>query len=365
VLEVEGLEKSFAGSEGRVAAVAGVSFTVEEGRLFSLLGPSGCGKTTVLRCIAGLERPDAGRIVLDGRVVFAAGGISVPTNRRGLGMVFQSYAIWPHLSVFGNVSFPLAALPRRRRPSRREIEARVGRVLAAVRLEGLAGRPATDLSGGQQQRLALARALVTEPPLLLLDEPLSSLDLQLREEMRLELKRLQRELRITTVYVTHDQVEALALSNVVAVMQEGRLEQVGRPREVYDRPATGFVAAFVGASNLVRGAVESGADDGTLVVRTPLGRVRARAGDRPGVGEPVVVVLRPEGLTVEPTDEDGEWVGTVVTRAFLGSGVDHVVAFGETELRARGPAAVSIRPGTRVRVRLGPDPCAIVEADGL
>ncbi len=234
---------------GRVRAVDDVSFTVEEGELFTLLGPSGCGKTTTLRSIAGLETPDGGEIRIRDRVLFSSKQrIRVPANERGLGMVFQSYAIWPHMNVYKNVAFPLQVLPRRRRPGRKELRERVERVLAVVQLDQLASRQATDLSGGQQQRLALARALVMEPPLLLLDEPLSNLDAKLREDMRFELKRLQRELGITGIYVTHDQVEALAMSNRVAVMRAGKIEQVGRPREVYEAPKSRFVADFISRS---------------------------------------------------------------------------------------------------------------------
>jgi iron(III) transport system ATP-binding protein len=279
-------------------------------------------------------------------------------------MVFQSYAIWPHLSVFGNVAFPLVAAPRRERPPRREVSARVGRVLEAVRLADVAGRPATDLSGGQQQRLALARALVTEPRLLLLDEPLSSLDLQLRDEMRLELKRLQRELGVTTVYVTHDQLEALALSNVVGVMRDGRLEQVGRPRELYNRPRSRFVAGFVGASNLFEGVVEATVD-GFAVVRTPYGPLQARSRVERPADTRVLVVVRPEHVTVERAHEgDGdEWRGTVVTRAFLGSVVDHVVELGDQEVRSRGGIRGTIRPGTPVRLTFAAESCALVDEE--
>jgi iron(III) transport system ATP-binding protein len=235
---------------GRVRAVDDISFDVEDGELFTLLGPSGCGKTTTLRCVAGLETPDSGEITIGDRVLYSSKRrIRVSANERGLGMVFQSYAIWPHMNVYRNVAFPLQVLPRSRRPGRKQLRDRVERVLAVVQLDQLAGRQATDLSGGQQQRLALARALVMEPPLLLLDEPLSNLDAKLREDMRFELKRLQRELGITGVYVTHDQVEALAMSNRVAVMRAGKIEQVGRPREVYEAPKSRFVADFIGTSS--------------------------------------------------------------------------------------------------------------------
>jgi len=226
VLSVKSLHTDYAAAGGAVVnAVQDVSFDVPDGELFTLLGPSGCGKTTTLRSIAGLERPRSGSIALDGRVVYSSdAGIFVAPNRRNFGMVFQSYAIWPHMNVFKNVAFPLEV--RKVRPSRKEIEQKVMRVLATVQLAELVDRDATKLSGGQQQRLALARALVMEPQLLLLDEPLSNLDAKLREAMRFELKRMQRDLGLTTIYVTHDQSEALALSHEIAVMSEGRIVQI-------------------------------------------------------------------------------------------------------------------------------------------
>src|SRR5690349_4677815 len=238
--------------------IRGFSCEIAQGELFTLLGPSGCGKTTTLRSIAGLEMPDQGTITVAGRVLFSSETRTrVPANDRGLGMVFQSYAIWPHMNVFENVAFPLQVLPRAKRPGRAEVRRRVERVLAVVKLDHLASRDATALSGGQQQRLALARALVMEPALLQLDEPLSNLDAKLRDDMRFELKRLQRELGITCVYVTHDQVEALAMSNKVAVMRDGKIEQVGHPRAVYERPQSRFVADFIGTSNFLDGVVEA------------------------------------------------------------------------------------------------------------
>ena len=246
MLRIDSLVKSFAGERKkrgakavgadavgtRVFAVNDVTFDVPDGELFTLLGPSGCGKTTTLRSIAGLEAPDSGEIALSDRVLFSratTGRVrtNVPANARGLGMVFQSYAIWPHMTVFDNVAFPLQVKKRTERPGKKEIEDRVLRVLETMELANLADRQATKLSGGQQQRLALARALVIEPPLLLLDEPLSNLDAKLRESLRYELKRLQRDLGITSVYVTHDQIEALALSTTIAVMQDGNVMQLG------------------------------------------------------------------------------------------------------------------------------------------
>jgi iron(III) transport system ATP-binding protein len=369
MLEVRNLVKSFAGSKGeargRVFAVDDISLDVEDGELFTLLGPSGCGKTTTLRSIAGLETPDAGEIAVAGRIFFSsAKGVRVPANERGLGMVFQSYAIWPHMNVYKNVAFPLEVLPRRRRPSRRELKERVERALGVVKLDELAQRQATDLSGGQQQRLALARALVMQPPLMLLDEPLSNLDAKLRDDMRFELKRLQRELGITSVYVTHDQVEALAMSNKVAVMRDGKIEQVGAPREVYERPGSRFVADFIGTSNFIDGVVQAkegssyrvATDDGVLTVPSDA------AFD---VGSRVVVAARPEHIEITPGVNGAGpnvWNGRIEVRSFLGEVVDHVVSVGSRELRARCNSKVSIPPQTDVVVRFHQEAFSLIPA---
>src|SRR5690349_13264819 len=226
MFSIDNLHKTFSASgSAAVNAVAGISLNADAGQLVTLLGPSGCGKTTTLRCLAGLERPERGRIVIDGQVVFdSEKRVFVPPSERALGMVFQSYAIWPHMTVFENVAFPLR-VARDRKYSSAEIKQEVGRVLEMVQLGGYENRASTQLSGGQQQRLAFARGLVRQPKLLLLDEPLSNLDAKLREQMRVELKRLQRTLGITTVYVTHDQSEALALSDIIAVFNQGRIVQ--------------------------------------------------------------------------------------------------------------------------------------------
>jgi iron(III) transport system ATP-binding protein len=268
------------------------------------------------------------------------------------------------MNVHKNVAFPLEVLPRKQRPRRSEIRERVDRALAVVKLDQLASREATDLSGGQQQRLALARALVMEPPVLLLDEPLSNLDAKLREDMRFELKRLQRDLGITGVYVTHDQVEALAMSNRVAVMRDGKIEQVGAPREVYERPQSKFVADFIGTSNFLDGVVEA-RDGSTYRVRTDDGELTVPSDADFPVGARVVVAARPEHIEITPGENGGgvnRWHGRVEARAFLGEVVDHVVSVGSRELRARCNSKVSIRPQTDVVVRFHEEAFSLIPA---
>jgi iron(III) transport system ATP-binding protein len=380
LLRVDNLVKTFDGERrrrsqlaagaDRMFAVNDVSFEVPEGAMFTLLGPSGCGKTTTLRSIAGLERPDSGTIVVGGRVLFNAHDrqrpLNVPANERGLGMVFQSYAIWPHMSVFDNVAFPLQVKKRGERPSKHEIVERVNRVLATMELGELGPRQATKLSGGQQQRLALARALVIEPPLLLLDEPLSNLDAKLRESLRYELKRLQRELGITSVYVTHDQTEALVLSTSVAVMKSGNVVQLGRPREIYEHPNSRFVAEFIGTSNFLAATVAA-KDGDRYTVTTADGPLTLHSAADIPLGAEVVVSIRPEAVEVNVASRGGEvaneWKGTVVTRAFLGESVDHVVRVGKHEIRARGNPSVSIEQGTDVFLRMDPAKLGLVPVD--
>ena len=369
MLTVQDLRKTFPpgkGGDRPVVAVDGVSFSVSEGDFFTLLGPSGCGKTTILRCIAGLEAPDEGEIAVAGRVLNSTtAGVRVRANDRGLGMVFQSYAIWPHMTVHENVAFPLTVTPRSRRRSSAEIRGRVERALGLVRLDGLGSRHATDLSGGQQQRLALARAIVMEPPLLLLDEPLSSIDAKLRSEMCFELKRLQQTLGITTVYVTHDQEEALAMSSVIAVMREGRLVQIGDPREIYANPASQFVAEFIGDANLIDGVVEE-RRNGACLVRTAEGLLATPNGNDFREGTPIVVVVRAERLGLEPASAaaPNRWPGVVRTPVFRGTSVDHEVAVGELQVRVRTDAARAAAVGERVTVTFPSDACLVFAAEG-
>jgi len=362
VLTVADLVKYYQTERSPLAACNHVSFHVDEGRFFTLLGPSGSGKTTTLRCIAGLERPDQGVIELAGAAVCAEpGGVFVPPSRRDIGMVFQSYAIWPHMTVFDNVAFPLRV--GRRRPSRMELMKRVSQALATVRLEGLADRPATKLSGGQQQRLALARALVREPKLLLLDEPLSNLDAKLREQMRLELRQLQRDLRITTVYVTHDQVEALAMSNVVAVMHDGMVMQVGPPREIYERPASRFVADFIGSTNLLPGKVKGPADGGLYRVETGPGPITCLLSQGVPPSGDVLVSIRPEDISITRDPAGDGWEATVEQAVFLGESIDCRLLAGDVLLRARVHPSIRMRRGERVRLTFQSERCVAIRLD--
>jgi ABC-type Fe3+/spermidine/putrescine transport system ATPase subunit len=295
---------------GAVTAVNAVSLEIADGELFTLLGPSGCGKTTLLRLIAGFYRPDAGTLLFGERVVN-----DVPSHARNIGMVFQNYALWPHMTVFQNIAYGL----RLRGLTGHTLQARVAEGLRKVNLGGLERRYPGQLSGGQQQRVALARALVLNPDILLLDEPLSNLDAKIRVQVRAEIRKLQQELGITTVYVTHDQEEALSLSDRVAVMRDGGVLQVGRPRELYERPRTRFVADFVGTNNLVPGTVKS-QDGETLWVETALGLIRARAAGRIAPGRPCLLAIRPENVAVGGAGADGNRVrGRIVLASYLGN----------------------------------------------
>jgi iron(III) transport system ATP-binding protein len=299
-----------------VTAVDNVNFEVERGEFLTLLGPSGCGKTTILRCIAGLETPDRGDIYIGEKVVFSTDkGIFIQPDKRGLGMVFQSYAIWPHLSVADNIAYPLVE----RRLEKNLIRQKVGHILEMVKLSGLEDRSATKLSGGQQQRVALARALVYDPEVLLFDEPLSNLDAKLRIEMRNEIRNLQSNLGITSIYVTHDQEEAFALSDRIIVMNEGRIEQVGDAVSLYFKPETRFVSQFIGQTNFIEGIAESVGDKSTHI--RALG-TRIEIGGRSAVkkGERVFLSIRPEYIKVNPREKmQNEVRGKIEQRQYLGS----------------------------------------------
>ncbi len=285
--EVDVSLRSVRKSYGDVVAVAGLTLDIPRGAFFSLLGPSGCGKTTTLRIVAGFERPDRGDVLIRGRRV-----TEVPPYRRDYGMVFQNFALFPHLSIADNVAFGL----RMRRVDRGSIERQVSEALALVKLAGFERRFPNQLSGGQQQRVALARALVLRPAVLLLDEPLGSLDAKLREEMQVEIRDLQRQFAISTLFVTHDQDEALTMSDAVAVMNHGVIEQLGTPREVFERPRTEFVARFMGAGNVLEGRVVA-ADGGVQTIDLGTGNARARAGGKRS-GDRVLVTVRPENVSL-------------------------------------------------------------------
>ena len=344
---------------GEVVAVNHVSLKVERGEFVTLLGPSGCGKTTTLRMVAGLEQNTSGRISIGGRVVSdAAAGIFVPPDHRQLGMVFQSYAIWPHMTVFDNVAYPLRI---RRRP-KAEIGERVRGVLRLVEMEKFADRPAPALSGGQQQRVAIARALVFEPEVLLLDEPLSNLDARLRTQMGDEFRALQKRLGITSLYVTHDQEEAMALSDRVLVMQAGRILQIGTPEEIYQRPASRAVAAFFGSPNLLEARVTACEVDADgkfrLTVDGKGWQGHSRSGEVFAVGEPVLVLVRPENVRIaDHSRANGSrmaWSGRVTQSIFRGPRQSIVIETDGLTLNVEAPALPGVRIGDDITVSVPP-----------
>jgi iron(III) transport system ATP-binding protein len=322
--------------------VDNVSFDVNSGEMFVLLGPSGCGKTTILRCIAGLIRPSSGEIAIDGTTV-AGPSKFVPTYRRDIGLVFQDYAVWPHMSVFDNVAFPLRH-GSRKKLTRTQCRDQVMTALEMVRLEKFAQRDATLLSGGQQQRVALARALVREPAVLLLDEPLSNLDAALREQMRHELRQIQQRIRVTTVFVTHDQSEALSMATRIGLMREGVLEEVTTPRDLYQSPKSQHGASAAGAAVFLEGTIEAVANEGmqrSLRVGTPVGSLEAMTLQDVQVGQKVSVVVRPEEIEVHPTAPEGRpnvLAAKITSVLFLGPSVDVRLEVGGRTVRAMRPS---------------------------
>jgi len=355
MIDIRGLHVHYQTDEGAVHAVRGVDIAVAQGEFYTLLGPSGCGKTTTLRCIAGLETPSEGEIAIDGQTVYSASrGISVPTHRRDIGMVFQSYAIWPHMSVFQNAAFPLQEM--RPRVARATIRERVRAALSLVQLEGLEDRPAPFLSGGQQQRLALARALVKEPKVLLLDEPLSNLDAKLREETRIELRELVKRLGITTVYVTHDQLEALTMSDNVAVMDQGEVVQTAPPIGIYKHPANQFVAGFIGQTNFITGTVTRPAEAGAALglVETASGPIHCALPDGARAGQAVTIVVRPEDvhLATAPSEHENTIEGRVDAVIYMGEALDCQVALGEERIRLRLHPSSPVERGQPIRLAM-------------
>jgi iron(III) transport system ATP-binding protein len=364
-LIVEDLYMTYQTAAGLVRAVRGVSFTIQPGEFYTLLGASGCGKTTILRCVAGLEAPERGRIVIGDTVVYSsAERIAAPPYRRDIGMVFQSYAIWPHLSVFDNVAFPLVS--GRRRFTRQEVHEKTLRVLSLVHLEELADRPAPFLSGGQQQRVALARALVAVPTVLLLDEPLSNLDAKLRTEMRFELKNLVKSLGVTTLYVTHDQMEALTMSDSVAVMHEGVFVEEATPKELYLRPRSAFTATFLGETNLITGKVVGrAASDGLWQVDTPHGPIVCTTDYGLEGQDSVWVACRPEGVVVTATRPLGENVfpGRITAVVFAGDQITYSIAMGAQAIQVKSEPFSGFQDGDQVFVQLPPERCLLIRRD--
>jgi ABC-type Fe3+/spermidine/putrescine transport system ATPase subunit len=354
-LSLRGLTKEY----GKLAVVDRIDLTLGEGEFVSLLGPSGCGKTTTLRMIAGFIEPTAGTVEMAGKVVSSPGSV-LPPERRGMSMIFQSYAIWPNMTVGENVAF---GLKLRKLPGE-EVRRRVAEILEVVRMGHLAGRYPAELSGGQQQRVALARAIVVKPAVLLLDEPLSNLDANLREEMRFEIRRLHDEFRITTVYVTHDQAEAMATSDRIAVMNAGRIEQVDAPHLLYTRPRTRFVAGFIGRTNLLEGRVENG-EIGFDGFGMQAAQIDPELGGR---SRPVLLSVRPQSIRLHSERPNGPgerpvFPGTVAQRVFLGETWDYVVRpqGSGTRLRVTAPPLQVHEIGDPVWIDLDPKQIALVE----
>lgn len=359
-IRIEGLSKSYLSEGKTVKALDKVDLTIPANQIFTLLGPSGCGKTTLLRCIVGLETPDEGQISIGGEVVWSkAKGIAIPTEKRGLGMVFQTYAIWPHMSVFDNVAYPLQI-----RGMRKDlIREKVAKTLRFVQLDGVEKRSATKLSGGQQQRVALARALVAEPKVILFDEPLSNLDAKLREETRKELRSFMSTLNITAVYVTHDRVEALALSDSIAVMRAGKIVEIGSPQKIYFDADHRFVADFIGRANLIDATVKSQANDLT-VVESGLGLIHCQHRDL-SAGSKATLCIRPEFIRItRDTKTAGQNVidGLVESLEFIGEVYEAEIRVGGERMLARIDPDVKVKQGDAVTFSLDPAHCLLVSA---
>jgi len=361
-IEVRGLRAAY---DGKVV-VKNISFSVASGEHLSLLGPSGCGKSTTLRCIAGLETPVEGEITIDGVPVFSSKKkINIPTERRKLSMVFQSYAIWPHMTVFENVAYGL----RVQRASEAEVKSRVANVLKMVGMDEFTMRPATDLSGGQQQRVALARSYASRPKAILLDEPLSNLDARLRTRMRDEIKDLQRQFALSTIYVTHDQEEAMAISDRIIVMRDGHIEQAGKPLDIYDTPCSRFVADFIGAANILAGARVGTSASGALTVQIGEAVVECTPGREPlkpdteGRYLLAVRTVYPQMHRAPLPSTANQWLATVSQRVLLGDIVIYTVAWPGGDLRVHAFPSNLFEKGERVHLHIPPTRVVPVAAD--
>jgi iron(III) transport system ATP-binding protein len=356
-----GLTKKFTG----MAAVDDLRLEIKDGEFVSLLGPSGCGKTTTLRLVAGFLQPDAGEIRVNDKIISSASTL-IPPERRNMSMIFQSYAIWPHMTVFQNVAYGL----KFKKLAGREIEEKTERLLRVVHLEALKARYPAELSGGQQQRVALARALVVEPQILLLDEPLSNLDANLREEMRFEIRRLHEEFGITTIYVTHDQAEAMVTSDRIVVLNKGRMVQVGTPSEIFDQPRTRFVAEFIGKTNILSGRVH----DGNAVSLAPDLQIRVAEGSHSAASGETFVCIRPHNFLLTAEESEARalarqgfnlFTGVLERRIYFGDAVDYTVALAlpAVSLRVVTSPSRQFDKGQRVFALAHPDQCVLVRDD--
>jgi len=365
-IEIKGLRKTYGGT----AAVAGIDLNIPEGEMLVLLGPSGCGKTTTMRCIAGLETPDTGKISIKGRLVYdSAAGINVPTNERQVGMVFQSYAIWPHMTVSQNVSFPLEMA----NVGKSELKRRVTDILKLVGLSGFEDRGASYLSGGQMQRVALARSLVMQPAVLLFDEPLSNLDARLRDHLRVQLRELQTQLKITSVYVTHDQKEALALADKIVVMQLGNVMQEDDPVTLYHKPRTSTIADFLGYSNIFDVGVSGSEGNSTLVSFAANGKKMRAEGAAPNGAQGIVACARPDDIDIHKIEPgaseanlpENTLAGDVLLASFIGSHMQYRIKVHDDliwEALSRDVHA-DIRIGTRVALSVAPRDLLLLPKD--
>ncbi len=358
-IHIKNISKYYYSGGKTIKALDNVNLTIPANRIFTLLGPSGCGKTTLLRCIVGLESPDTGEIEIGGEVVWSSDkNIFVPTENRGLGMVFQTYAIWPHMNVFNNVAYPLQT----RKLPRDIIRSKVEKTLRFVQLEGFEDRPATKLSGGQQQRVALARALVAEPKVILFDEPLSNLDAKLREETRKELRTFLTELQITAVYVTHDRIEALALSDIVAVMNKGHIIETGSPRDIYFNAKHRFVADFIGRTNLIEAVVTS--QEGTVTtVDCAIGSVACRKQMDMKPGDKVTLCLRPEFIRLKRGDAkkaQNVFNGRIQSLVFIGEAFEGEITVNDAQLFIKIEPDSAIIEEDRANFTVDPEYCLLV-----
>ena len=356
---IKNVSKYYYSGGKTIKALDNVSISIPANQIFTLLGPSGCGKTTLLRCIVGLEAPDSGEIEIGGEVVLStAQNIFVPTENRGLGMVFQTYAIWPHMNVFNNVAYPLQT----RKMPKDVIRSKVEKTLRFVQMEGFENRPATKLSGGQQQRVALARALVAEPKVILFDEPLSNLDAKLREETRKDLRIFLTELQITAIYVTHDRIEALSLSDIVAVMNKGQIIETGRPKDIYFDAKHRFVADFIGRTNLMEATVTS-QEKSITTVDCAIGSIACRKRSDMKIGDKVTLCLRPEFIRLkrgDASEAQNVFNGKIDSLVFIGEAFEGEITIHESRLFIKTEPDSDIEVGDRANFTVDPDHCLLV-----